>query len=117
MIDLFCSNGSTWHNKTYFIEKCIRNDIRKGKYLVGSKNYNQILDINPHYQVDVLNSLIPDNVLPKDTVVYLDPPHLIGAKSGIMVEKYTSLESEKQIEILAKNCEIISDMFLIIKWY
>ncbi len=34
-----------------------------------------------------------------------------------MVEKYTSLDNEKQIEILAKNCEIISDMFLIIKWY
>lgn len=115
MIDLFCSNGSTWYNKKYFIEECIKNDIRKGKYVVGSKKHNQILDINPDMQLDVLNSLVPDNVL-KDEVVYLDPPHMINVKSGIMYQKYTSLSSVKQIEVLAENCNKISDKFLIIKW-
>lgn len=115
MIDLFCSNGSTWYNKKYFIDECIRNDIRKGKYLVGSKNHNQIIDINPHFQMDVLNELVPDNVI-TDEIVYLDPPHLMNVNSGIMFQKYTSLKSEKQIEILAENCNKISDRFLIIKW-
>lgn len=115
MIDLFCSNGSTWYNKSYFLNECIKNDIRKGKYVVGSNSFNQVLDINPDYQLDVLNKLIPDNLL-KDEVVYLDPPHLINVKSGIMFQKYTSLDSIKQIEILAENCNKISDKFLIIKW-
>lgn len=116
MIDLFASNGSTWYNKRYFLDELIKNDIRSGKYVVGTNLFNQVLEIHPDYQVDMLNEIYKGGVL-KDKVVYLDPPHLIGAKSGIMVEKYTSLENEKQIEILAKNCEIISDMFLIIKWY
>ena len=115
MIDLFCSNGSTWYNKQFFLNDCIKNDIRSGKYVVGSNLFNQVLDIQPDYQIDMLNEIYSGGL--RDKIVYLDPPHLIGAKSGIMVEKYTSLDNEKQIEILAKNCEIISDMFLIIKWY
>lgn len=115
MIDLFCSNGSTWYNKKYFIEECIRNDIRKGKYVVGSNLFSQILDINPHYQMDLLNKLVPDDFL-NDKIVYLDPPHMMNVKSGIMFQKYTSLDSIEQIKILAENCNKISDMFLIIKW-
>lgn len=115
MIDLFCSNGSTWYNKKYFIEECIKNDIRKGKYVVGSNLFNQVLDIQPDIQLDVLNSLVPDNIL-KDEIVYLDPPHMFNVKSGIMFQKYTSLSSVKQIEVLAENCNKISDKFLIIKW-
>ena len=115
MIDLFCSNGSTWYNKTYFLNDCIKNDIRKGRYEVGTNLFSQYIDIYPDYQIDVLNELVPDNILKKD-VVYLDPPHLIGEKTGIMVKKYTSLDNVGQIEILAENCNRISDKFLIIKW-
>lgn len=115
MIDLFCSNGSTWHNKTFFINECIKNDIRSGKYVVGSNLFSQVLDIQPDIQIDMLNNLYEGTL--KDNVVYLDPPHLIGAKSGIMVQKYTSLDNVNQIKVLAKNCEKISDAFLIIKWY
>ena len=115
MIDLFCSNGSTWYNKKYFLDEVIKNDIRKGKYVVGSNLFNQVLDINPDVQYDVLNGIIEDEEF-KDEIVYLDPPHLIGAKSGIMFQKYTSLKNIKQIEILAENCRNISDKFLIIKW-
>ena len=115
MIDLFCSNGSSWYNKKFFISDVIKNDIRKGKYVVGNNLFNQVINIQPDRQIDMLNELYKGEL--RDKVVYLDPPHLIGAKSGIMVQKYTSLENEKQIEMLAKNCETISDMFLIIKWY
>ena len=115
MIDLFCSNGSTWYNKKYFLDEVIKNDIRKGKYVVGSSRYNQILDINPDIQYNVLDDIIEDDKL-KDEIVYLDPPHLIGAKTGIMVQKYTALKNIQQIETLAINCNKISDKFLIIKW-
>lgn len=115
MIDLFASNGSTWYNKRYFLDEVIKNDIRSGKYVVGSNLFNQVLDIKPNYQIDMLNEIYSGGVL-KDKIVYLDPPHLFNA-TGIMEQKYTSLKSEKQIEILAENCNIISDMFLIIKWY
>ena len=115
MIDLFCSNGSTWHNKKYFLEDVIKNDIRKGKIVVGSNLFNQVLDIQPDFQYDMLNKVIEfDNL--KDEIVYLDPPHLLNVNSGIMYQKYTSLSSIKQIEILAENCNKISDKFLIIKW-
>ncbi len=33
-----------------------------------------------------------------------------------MFQKYTSLNNTAQINTLAKNCNIISDKFLIIKW-
>ena len=115
MIDLFCSNGSTWYNKKYFLDEVIKNDIRNGKYVVGTNLFNQVLEIKPDIQIDMLNELYDGKM--SDEVVYLDPPHLIGAKSGIMVQKYTSLESVNQIKILAENCNIISDKFLIIKWY
>ena len=114
MIDLFCSNGSTWYNKTYFINEVIKNDIRKGKYIIGSNLFNQIIDIKPDIQYDVLNVINDFQI--SDDVVYLDPPHLIGVKSGIMVQKYTSLDNIKQIETLAINCNKLSDKFLIIKW-
>ena len=115
MIDLFCSNGSTWYNKKYFLDEVIKNDIRKGKFVVGSNLFNQVLDINPDVQYDVLDSIIEDDKL-KDGIVYLDPPHLIGVKTGIMYQKYTALKNIQQIETLAINCNKISDKFLIIKW-
>ena len=115
MIDLFCSNGSTWYNKKYFLDEVIKNDIRKGKYVVGTNLFNQVLDINPDIQYNVLDDIIEDDKL-KDEIVYLDPPHLIGAKTGIMYQKYTALKNIQQIETLAINCNKISDKFLIIKW-
>ena len=115
MIDLFCSNGSTWYNKKYFLDEVIKNDIRKGKFVVGTNLFNQVLDINPDIQYNVLDDVIEDDKL-KDDIVYLDPPHLIGVKTGIMYQKYTALKNIQQIEILAINCSKISDKFLIIKW-
>ena len=114
MIDLFCSNGSTWYNKKYFLDDVIKNDIRKGKYVVGTNLFNQTLDIQPNIQLDVLNITHKDII--KDEIVYLDPPHLIGHKSGIMFQKYTSLDNIEQIKTLAINCNNMSDKFLIIKW-
>lgn len=116
MIDLFCSNGSTWYNKKYFINNVIKNDLRSGKYLVGSEKHSQILDIITDTNIDILNYKL--EMYPfMDEVVYLDPPHLLNTKTGIMVQKYGKLDSLIQIENLAYNCSLISSKYLIIKWY
>lgn len=96
------------------MNSCIKNDLRNGKYVVGSNLFNQVLHIKPDYQIDMFKK-IKENIL-KDDVVYLDPPHMVNVKSGIMYQKYTSLDNINQIKTLAYNCNLISDKFLIIKW-
>lgn len=114
IIDLFASNGSTWFNKSYFINDCLKNDIRKGVYRVGKPPYYQDIIINPDTTLDVLNEEVFTDL--SSEVVYIDPPHLMNITSGIMFQKYTSLSSVEQLENLALNCSKISDNLLIIKW-
>lgn len=116
ILDLFCSNGSTWIDKTFFKNKVLKNDIRKGIYQKISSN-PQVLHIDPDYQVDLLNQIITGNELPVVDIVYADPPHIINA-TGFMFETYGTLFDNWswQLDNLVENCNKVCNKLLILKW-
>lgn len=121
ILDLFCSNGSTWIDKDYFKKEVLKNDIRFGEFYkldsCDSNQYNQKLSIITDYNVDVLNQIINKHDLPISDIVYADPPHLVNA-TGIMFKTYGTLFDNWswQLDNLVENCNIVCNKILIFKW-
>lgn len=118
ILDLFCSNGSTWIDKNYFNNKVIKNDIRCGTYIKGEKTSKpQKIIIKPDYMIDLLNKRIGRDELPNSDIVYVDPPHIVNA-TGIMFETYGTLFDNwsDQLDNLIENINVVCNYICIFKW-
>lgn len=118
ILDLFCSNGSTWIDKTYFCRNVLKNDIRNGSYIKGENTHKpQTIVITPDIQFDVLNQKLKPGDIPIHEVVYADPPHIVNA-TGIMFETYGTLFDNwrDQLDNLFYNLNLITGNVLIFKW-